>query len=342
MINPTSRLTSKKTVQLSHGGGGKEMNQLINDIFFKSFNNTILNQQEDAAVLHLQGNTAFTTDAFTVAPLFFAGGDIGKLSIAGTVNDLAMMGAEPQYLSCSFIIEEGFEIDMLKTIVQSMATELSKSGSRIVCGDTKVVPRGCADGLFIVTSGLGRVLKEGISISNLTPGDTIIVSGDIGRHGAAILMARDELTLESDLISDCANLWPVVEQLIMANIEVHAMRDATRGGLSAVLNEWALASNVGISIQESQIPVCDEVKGLCELYGFEPFDLANEGTFILAVPDKHALATLTILKRYGQSDHAAIIGKVTDKQLQKVVLTTPWSSQRYLDLPQGELLPRIC
>ncbi|MCE9678907.1 hydrogenase expression/formation protein HypE [Shewanella sp. AS1] len=333
---------TEKSVQLSHGGGGKEMNRLISSIFFKAFDNPILANEEDAALLHLEGPSAFTTDSFTVAPLFFAGGDIGKLAVAGTVNDLAMMGAEPQYLSCSFIIEEGFAIASLKQIVQSMASELHKSGTRVVCGDTKVVPKGCADGLFINTSGVGRILKPNISVKNLQQGDAIIVSGSIGRHGAAILMAREGLSLESQLTSDCANLWPVVEQLIAANIDIHAMRDATRGGLAAVLNEWASASHVGIRVEEKQIPVSEEVKGLCELYGFEPHDLANEGTFILAVPNDIAETALEIIKRYGHCEHAAIIGQVQAEHEGKVILTTPWGSNRYLDLPHGELLPRIC
>ncbi|MEZ9368396.1 hydrogenase expression/formation protein HypE [Shewanella sp. 10N.286.51.B2] len=329
-------------VQLSHGGGGKEMNSLITDMFFKAFSNPILESQEDAADLNLTGHCAFTTDSFTVEPLFFAGGDIGKLAVAGTVNDLAMMAAQPEYLSCSFIIEEGFAIKDLNTIVQSMAAELHKSGARIVCGDTKVVPKGCADGIFINTSGVGRILKPGISVKNLQQGDAIIVSRDIGRHGAAILMARDSLCLESELTSDCATLWPIVEQLIAANIEIHAMRDATRGGLSAVLNEWANASAVGIEVDEKLIPISPQVQGLCELYGFEAFDLANEGTFIMALPQERAEQALTIMKQYCHCDQACIIGNVTNQHLGKVVLTTPWGSSRYLDVPQGELLPRIC
>ncbi|MCL1137392.1 hydrogenase expression/formation protein HypE [Shewanella pneumatophori] len=348
-------VTNDKVIQLSHGGGGKEMNRLIKDIFFNAFDNAILQNEEDAAVLHFDGNIAFTTDSFTVAPIFFAGGDIGKLAVAGTVNDLAMMGAEPQYLSCSVIIEEGFEIEKLKTIVASMARELKKSNTRIVCGDTKVVPKGCADGLFINTSGVGRILKPKISVKNLEAGDCIIVSRDIGRHGAAILMAREGLALESELSSDCANLWPIVEQLIAANVDIHAMRDATRGGLSAVLNEWAKASNVCIEVKEEAVPVSDEVKGLCELYGFEPFDLANEGTFIVAVPDDNAEKALSVMQQFCHCQSASIIGQVTadkvtadsnnakeNSQQGKVILHTPWGSARYLDVPQGELLPRIC
>ncbi|WP_285162600.1 hydrogenase expression/formation protein HypE [Shewanella goraebulensis] len=331
-----------KQVQLSHGGGGKEMNSLINEMFFKAFSNPILSSQEDAAHIQLSGATAFTTDSFTVEPLFFAGGNIGKLAIAGTVNDLAMMGAIPEYLSCSFIIEEGFAIKDLQTIVTSMADEMQFSGAHIVCGDTKVVPKGCADGIFINTSGVGKIIKQNISVKNLQTDDVIIVSRDIGRHGAAILMARDSLSLNSELTSDCATLWPIVEQLIAANIEIHAMRDATRGGLSAVLNEWASASDVGINVDEKAVPVSSEVQGLCELYGFEPFDLANEGTFIIALPRAAADKALEIMTQYCHCDQAAIIGYVTEEHNGKVILNTPWGSSRYLDIPQGELLPRIC
>jgi hydrogenase expression/formation protein HypE len=331
-----------KSIQLSHGGGGKEMSRLIKGVFFRAFDNSTLLSEEDAAVLNLGGQTAFTTDSFTVSPLFFAGGDIGKLAIVGTVNDLAMMGAEPQYLSCSFILEEGFPMRQLKTIVDSMASELRKQDTSIVCGDTKVVPKGCADGVFINTSGVGRVLKSGISVKNLRPGDSIIVSGDVGRHGAAILMAREGLALESELVSDCDNLWPVVRQLIAADIEIHAMRDATRGGLAAVLNEWASASQIAITVEEMHIPVSQEVKGVCELYGFEPHDLANEGTFVLAVPSGIAEHALDVIRRHGRSEKAAIIGCVEGQHKGRVVLRTPWGSSRFLDLPQGELLPRIC
>ncbi|WP_372872119.1 hydrogenase expression/formation protein HypE [Shewanella sp.] len=333
---------STKYIQLSHGGGGLEMNKLIRGLFFEAFDNAILRSEEDAALLNLTGQTAFTTDSFTVSPLFFAGGDIGKLAIAGTVNDLAMVGAEPQYLSLGVIIEEGFPFDSLKTIVQSMATELKKSGAKIVCGDTKVVPKGCADGLFLNTTGVGRVIRPGISAKALQPGDAILVSRDIGRHGAAILMAREGLELESGLQSDCATLWGTVEQLLIHPFEIRAMRDATRGGLSAVLNEWAVASNVNIQVNEGDVPVADEVRGLCELYGFEPMDLANEGTFVVALPKSQADGALEVLKRFGHCEHAAIIGEVCEAPQGKVILNTPWGSRRYLDLPAGELLPRIC
>lgn len=340
---------SVKHIQLAHGGGGLEMNKLIRELFFNAFDNAILRNEEDAALLNLCGPTAFTTDSFTVSPLFFAGGNIGKLAIAGTVNDLAMMGAEPQYLSLGVIIEEGFALDDLKTIVHSMAEELKKSSAKIVCGDTKVVPKGCADGLFLNTSGVGRIIRPGISAKALKSGDAIIVSGDIGRHGAAILMAREGLELESRLESDCATLWGAVEQLLVHPFDIHAMRDATRGGLSAVLNEWAAASGVNIQLDEATVPVSDEVRGLCELYGFEPLDLANEGTFVLALPKAQAEGALEVLKRFGHCEQAAIVGEVAGEVVEgvtgpagKVILNTPWGSSRYLDLPAGELLPRIC
>ncbi|WP_434361325.1 hydrogenase expression/formation protein HypE [Parasalinivibrio latis] len=335
-------MSEKKNIQLSHGGGGQEMGQLIKSVFFNAFDNDVLRREEDAAVLSLPGDTAFTTDSFTVSPLIFNGGDIGKLSIAGTANDLAMMGAKPEYLSCSFIIEEGFSLETLKTIAASMAEELSVSGAHIVCGDTKVVPKGCADGLFINTTGLGTIHASGISARNLMAGDAIIVSRDIGRHGATVLMNREGLELESELSSDCATLWPAVEALIGAGIEIRAMRDATRGGLSAVLNEWATSSDVGISLNEADIPVCDEVRGLCELYGMEAFDLANEGTFVLAVPAEQADVALSVLQWFPFCPQAAVIGSVKDERKGKVVLNSAWGSSRFLELPQGELLPRIC
>ncbi|WP_162047961.1 hydrogenase expression/formation protein HypE [Vibrio taketomensis] len=331
-----------KYIQLSHGGGGEEMNQLIKDMFFAAFDNEVLRQEEDAAILSLSNQTAFTTDSFTVSPLIFNGGDIGKLAVAGTVNDLAMMGAQPLYLSCSFILEEGLEIKTLQTVVNSIAKELQESGAMIVCGDTKVVPHGCADGIFINTSGLGQVRRTGISAHQIRQGDAIIVSRDIGCHGATVLMSREGLELTSELKSDCATLWPVVEALLAAGIDIHAMRDATRGGLSAVTNEWARTSGVGITLDKKSIPVRDEVRGLCELYGMEPYDLANEGTFVLALPAEQADVALAVMQHFAICPNAAVIGHADHQQPGKVVLVTPWGSLRYLDAPQGELLPRIC
>ena len=331
-----------KQVQLSHGGGGEETNSLIRDLFYHYFSNDILLAAEDAAVLEVKNKIAFTTDSFTVSPIFFNGGDIGKLAVAGTVNDLAMMGAKPLYLSASFMIEEGFAFEKLETIVRSMADELKYSGAKIVCGDTKVVPKGAVDQIFINTSGIGEIQKEGISANNIQDGDVIIVSGDVGRHGAAILMEREGLGITGDLKSDCATLWPAVQALIDANVTISAMRDATRGGLSAVLNEWASQSAVCLEIEEANVPVDDGVQGICELFGFEAFDFANEGTCILAVPSEDALLALDVLKTIDVAKGAKIIGKVTMKKEGKVILHSAYGSSRYLDLPKGELLPRIC
>jgi len=323
-------------ITLAYGGGGEETNKLIKELFYKNFSNEILERAEDAAVININGKTAFTTDSFTIDPIFFNGGDIGKLSIAGTCNDLAMMGAKPKFLSASFIIEEGFEFSDLEKIVSSMSNELKKIGAKIVCGDTKVVPKGTVDKIFINTTGIGEVIKDNISAHNLKIGDKILVSRDIGRHGSVVLAKR--FGVDSEIESDCKVLWDEVKTLINAGIEIKAMRDATRGGLSAVLNEWAEASEVGIEIDEEKIPISDEVLGLCEIFGFEPMDLANEGTFIIAVDNKDSQKVLEILKKFNSS--ASIIGEVVEGK--RVVLKTEYGSKRYIDLPKGELLPRIC
>ncbi len=328
-----------KTVRLADGNGGEENHKLITEVFYKAFGNEILEQSEDAAVIH-KGELAFTSDSFTVDPLFFAGGDIGKLSICGTCNDLAMMGAKPKYLSCSVIIEEGFAYEMLEKIVASMQLELAKNQAIVVTGDTKVVPRGSVDKIFINTTGIGEIIYQGISASKLQEGDLILVSRDIGAHGAAIFTAREGIELSSELQSDCESLYPSVQALIDAGIEIHAMRDATRGGVSAVLHEWARASDVCIEIQEQKIPLSDEVRGICEILGFDAISLANEGTFVLAIDQKSATKALDVLKTF--HSNAEIIGDVSQKELQKVILHTPWGTSRYLEAPSGELLPRIC
>lgn len=330
-------------ILLSHGGGGEETQSLIKELFFKHFNNEILLRMEDAASLMMQSHTiAFTTDSFVVSPLFFKGGNIGKLAIAGTVNDLAMMGAKPKYLTCSFMIEEGFEYAKLEEIVMTMRDEMAKSGVKIVAGDTKVVPRGGVDGLFINTAGIGEIMYAGISAHNLEEGDCIIVSNEVGNHGACILATREELDLESDLQTDCASLWKPVEALIEAGVCIHALRDATRGGLSAVLNEWADTSKVCIEVEEAKIPVAQEVKGVCELLGFEPYEFANEGTMVIALPQSEAQKALDVLNQFSETAKCAIIGKVSNAFTCKVILHTPWGSERFLEPPKGELLPRIC
>lgn len=331
-----------KRIQLSHGGGGEEMDALIANLFYRHFSNDILLRSEDAAVLEINGKIAFTTDSYTVSPLFFNGGDIGKIAVAGTLNDLAMMGARPLYLSCAFIIEEGLPYETLERIVISMKEELSKSNAQIVCGDTKVVPKGSVDQLFINTSGVGEIVVDGLSAHNLQQDDIIIVSRDIGTHGATILASREGIDIESALSSDCATLWPVVDALICENIGIRAMRDATRGGVAAVLNEWAVASDICIDLEEQSIPICDEVRGICELLGMEAFEFANEGTFVLAIHPADALRAIEILHRHEMCANAAIIGSVTSHKAGRVILRSAWGSTRFLERPKGELLPRIC
>jgi len=328
-----------KNITLAHGNGGQENSELINKIFYKYFKNNILEKSEDSAVIE-DGKLAFSTDSFTVSPLFFSGGDIGKLSICGTCNDLAMMGARPKYLTCSVIIEEGFPTRELEKIVRSMKKELEINGAIVVSGDTKVVPKGAVDKLFINTTGIGEIEYKGISASNLKDGMSILVSRDIGSHGATIFSAREGIELESNLKTDCASLYPQVKALIDSKIEIVAMRDATRGGVSAVLNEWAKTSNVCIEIQEEKIPIQESVQGICEMLGFEAMDLANEGTFVLAVPKSNEVRALEVLKQTHSS--AEIIGSVSMEYQGKVILKSSWGTKRFLDLPSGELLPRIC
>jgi hydrogenase expression/formation protein HypE len=331
----------QKNITLAHGNGGQENNELIEKIFYKYFKNDILEKSEDSALLNMESSQiTFSTDSFTVNPLFFPGGDIGKLSICGTCNDLAMMGAKPKYLTCSFIIEEGMNLRELEKIVRSMKKELEINEAKIVSGDTKVVPKGSVDKLFINTSGIGEIIYSGISAHNLKEDMAILVSRDIGTHGAVIFASREGISLDSNLTTDSASLFPQVKTLFDANLEIKALRDATRGGVAAVLNEWAKASNVCIEIEEEAVPIQDEVKGICELLGFEALNLANEGTFVVAVPKEQAEKALKILKQ--NNSNAQIIGEVTNQYPQKVILNSSWGTKRFLDMPSGELLPRIC
>ncbi|WP_417324168.1 hydrogenase expression/formation protein HypE [Halarcobacter sp.] len=328
-----------KTITLAHGNGGQENNELISKVFYKAFKNDILDKSEDAAVIE-NGNLAFSTDSFTVSPLFFNGADIGKLAICGTCNDLAMMGAKPKYLTCSVIIEEGLDKRTLDKIVKSMKEELEVNGAVVVSGDTKVVPKGSVDKIFINTTGIGEIQYKGISSNNITSEDTILVSRDIGAHGATIFASREGIDMNTNLKSDCASLYPQVKALIDSGIKITALRDATRGGVSAVLNEWAKQSNICIEVEESSIPVSDEVNGICELLGFEAMALANEGTFVLAIKNEDAQKALEVLKQTNET--ASIIGSVSAEHIGKVVLNSAWGTKRFLELPTGELLPRIC
>lgn len=325
-------------ILLSHGGGGEEMNNLINKTIFKIFDNEILSQSNDSAIL---GNGfAFSTDSYVVTPIFFSGGDIGKIAVCGTVNDLCMVGAKPLYLSCSLIMEEGFSMDELKRILVSMADTARDCGVKIVCGDTKVLPKGKCDKIFINTSGIGKIICKDIGIGKIKKGAKVLLSGDIGRHGSVVFAARDEILLQSELESDCKPLVDVTIEILSSGIKPQCMRDATRGGLSAVLNEFSSFCEVEILIYEEHIKISSEVMGLCELMGFEAYDLANEGTFVIIVDPKDEDKTLQILKKF--DSNASCIGEVTDNKESRVILKNIYGSQRFLELPKGELLPRIC
>ncbi len=328
-----------KTVTLAHGSGGVESNKLINDIFFDAFDNEYLAKAEDATTVGDVKNLAITTDSYIVSPIFFAGGDIGKIAVCGSCNDLAVSGAKPKYLSVGFIIEEGFPLEDLKKIVDSMSKELLINGAKIVTGDTKVAPRGSVDKIFINTTAVGEVTNSSLGHKNLRDGDTIIVSGSIGEHGSTIFCAREGIDMTSALQSDCRSLWPVIEELLSCGDEIVCMRDATRGGVAAVLNEWANGADVCITCEEVQIPIKDEVKGVCELLGFEALNLANEGRFVLAIRGQ-SQKTLEILKKHDKS--AAIIGSVGGTHKRKVILNSEYQTKRFMDYPSGELLPRIC
>ena len=330
-----------KQITLAMGNGGEENNELISKVFYKAFKNEILEKSEDAAVIH-NGELAFSTDSFTVSPLFFPGGDIGKLAVCGTCNDLAMMGAKPKYLTCSVIIEEGFSTRELEKIVRSMKQELEVNGAIVVSGDTKVVPRGSVDKIFINTTGIGEIQKKGISSNNISKEDVILVSRDLGRHGATIFAAREGIELTSELKSDCASLTLQVQALIEADVNITALRDATRGGVSAVLNEWAKQSNICIAVEEDSVPVSQEVTGICEMLGFEALNLANEGTFVLAINKEHESKALKVLHSFENSSNAVKIAEVTDEYIGKVVMLSSYGTKRFLETPTGELLPRIC
>ena len=323
-------------IDMSYGSGGKQTGNLINDIFLKHFDNKTLNKLEDAAVLNVSGNIAYTTDSFVVTPLFFRGGDIGKLAICGTVNDLSMMGAVPKYLTAGFIIEEGAEIETIDTIAQSMAQAAMEAGVKIVAGDTKVIEG--KGGIYINTSGIGEIIKPGISISNCHEGDVIILSGYLGEHHAAILSSR--MGIENSIASDCAPLSSIVKSLLDKNINVRCMRDVTRGGLATVLNEAAEHSGCAIEICEEDIPVSKEVQGFCDILGLDPLYMANEGKMIAVVPVQEADKALGIIRDNKYGKNAAVIGRMMGGK--GVILKTRLQGTRSIDVLYGEGLPRIC
>ena len=331
-------------VTLAHGAGGRQTSELIDRVFKAHFSNPDFTA-DDAAVLPVEsGRLAFTTDGFIVSPCEFPGGNIGKLSICGTVNDLSCMGAKPLYMTCAFVIEEGFPMDTLERIAASMEATAKEAGVRIVAGDTKVAGRGQVDGVFITTTGIGRVLdKANLSGSFATEGDAVIVSGDVGRHGCTILLARNEFGIEApDVKSDCAPLWHTVEQLFRAVPEIHVIRDATRGGVGTVLYEIAAQSRVGISLDAAAVPVAPGVRGVCGMLGLEPLYLACEGRIVIFAPKEFAPDVVKTLRSCPGSADAAIIGEVTATDPGKVVMTTEIGAKTLLPRPGGELLPRIC
>jgi hydrogenase expression/formation protein HypE len=331
-------------VTLAMGGGGKETNELIETIFKKHFANPDLTA-DDAAVLDFPGGKlAFTTDGFIVSPVDFPGGNIGKIAVCGTVNDLACMGAVPLYLSCAFVIEEGFPIAKLDEIAAAMEKTAKEAGIQIVAGDTKVAGKGQADGVFITTTGIGRVM-DGVHTSGASavPGDVVIVTGDIGRHGCAILLARNNFNITAErLTSDCAPLSGCVQSVLAATKNVHVIRDATRGGVGTVMYEIAHQSGVGIVLEQKDIPVSGEVKGVCGMLGLEPLYLACEGRMVLFAPVAEAAAILEALHGQTYSEKAAVIGRVVSDYPGKVIVHTEIGSQTMLPQPGGELLPRIC
>ncbi len=331
-------------IQLGHGGGGQLSSQLFNEVIAPRFANAELNRGHDSALLNLAGaDVAFTTDSYVVNPLIFPGGSIGKLAVFGTVNDLLMAGARPQYISCSLIIEEGLAISTLGMILDDMADAAREAGVEIVTGDTKVVERGHGDGLFINTAGIGvREWPGVIAPQSIQPGDCLILSADIGRHGLAILAQRQGLQFDAPLQSDCASLLPAVTALFDAGLEVHCLRDATRGGLASVLVELAETSGCRFDVRESAIPVSPVVTGACELLGFDPLHIANEGCFVAAVAPEHAEQALVLLRQQAVSGSCALIGRVSEAGDGKVYLETPLGSRRVLRRMTGRLLPRIC
>ena len=332
------------TILLDHGSGGKISHRLITDLMLPIFDNPVLAALHDGATFDIDGNRlAFSTDTYVVDPIFFPGGNIGDLAVNGTVNDLAMCGAEPLYLSVGLIIEEGFSINDLKKILKSMGVSSEKAGVKVVTGDTKVVPKGAVDKIFINTSGIGKIPdKVNISSQNARPGDTIILSGTIADHGMTVLTQREGMTFDSSLKSDTAALNHMVSRMLSASKDIHVLRDPTRGGVGTALNEIAGKSKVGIQIYEEKIPLKNETESICELLGFDPLYVANEGKLIAFVDADHAKKILSVIQEGDHGKDACIIGEVVSDHIGKVVMKTRIGGTRIIDMLTGQQLPRIC
>jgi len=335
---------ARERILLGHGSGGKLSVDLLQDVFLPALGNPVLDRLEDQAVVSLSGiRLAITTDSFVVKPLFFRGGDIGSLAVHGTINDLAMGGAVPLWLSVAFILEEGLPIETLQRVVASMQQAAANAGVQIITGDTKVVEKGSADGLFINTTGIGRV-RDGVSFSasQAVPGDVLLVSGYLGDHGIAILAEREGLQFDTQVNSDSAPLHTLVARILETTHEVRCLRDPTRGGLSSTLNEIAASSQVGMELDETSIPVREEVRGACEMLGLDPLYVANEGKLVAVVAPSVAQDALRALQSHPLGKDAAIIGRVTQEHPRMVVMRTPFGTTRIVDMLAGDQLPRIC
>ena len=330
-------------ITLAHGAGGKMSQELMEQVILPAYGNPLLNEMHDGAAVNMSGHVAFTTDSYVVQPLFFAGGNIGKLAVCGTVNDLAMTGAIPRYISAGLILEEGYPIADLKRILATMRQMADEAGIYIVTGDTKVVDKGKADGIFINTAGIGDIIPgTRISPKHVKPGMKVILSGYIGDHAAAIMAGRHDLALPESVRTDCAPLNHMTQAMLAAAPDIAVLRDPTRGGVAAVLNEIAEASNCGILIDEEQIPIHPEVQGVCDILGFDPLYLANEGKCVAFVPADKTDAVLTVMQADKYGKDARIIGEVTAEAAGQVGMRTAIGGIRVVDMPLGNIVPRIC
>jgi hydrogenase expression/formation protein HypE len=335
---------NKEIILLGHGSGGTLTHKLISELFYPQFKNTYLDQRDDAAVFTInQNRLAFTTDSFVVDPVFFPGGDIGTLAVCGTVNDLAVMGATPKFISAGFILEEGFPIDELKKIIQSMKKISHEARVQIVTGDTKVVPKGAADKIFINTSGIGILNDAGIiNGSNAKAGDVVLINGTIGDHGIAVMAKREGLDIKTGLHSDCAPLNNLIDDIRSVSSKIHVLRDPTRGGIATTLNEIARQSKISIEIIEQDLPVARETKSLCEILGLDPLYIANEGKVIVICAKQDADKVLKKMRAHRYGKQSCIIGKVSQDHAGKVIMSTCIGGKRIIDMLTGEQLPRIC